>query len=376
MGSRSAWLSRLAALSPTVSKVVKCTRLPDVDYSYSTPAGIGINNADAYNFCCDESHNIALARCLESLSTKGRDVILIEKYLTDLTGGRQTQTCGTLCELLVYDWLDRNGLSFEAQITVNGTEILNPSGSDLDGKLTVSSDVYFDVKTFGFQETMIARLKARLEADLPDSWIAIEGSWDVSAEMIQDLLEPIEYSKLRTDLATTAVVRRGILEFIRRTPKPLQVSSRWSDPYAMAEEHASYVFRHAKQFARHKPFILFLAHHPWLGGLSLNTDFASATSTYMRAMARRTFMQFRADLSPVFDVTKGVASRLISGIGFLNISNIPPQLGEQSNSPQHQLRLFVNPNATNPIPRLAIDMIKRLSQPGSVLVEDFAHDNY
>lgn len=163
--------------------------------------------------------------------------------------------------------------------------------------------------------------------------------------------------------------------FVRRKAKPVRVSTRVSDPYAMAEEHASYAFRFAKQFARHKPFILFLAHHPWLGGLSLNTDFASFTTTYIRALARRTFIQFANDKSPLLGVTKGDASQLISGIGFLNISHIPSPQHGASSPVEPRLRLFSNPNATNPIPDLTMDMMQ-LEQPGSVVIESFRHDNY
>ncbi len=151
----------------------------------------------------------------------------------------------------------------------------------------------------------------------------------------------------------------------------------------MAEEHASYAFRYAEQFARHKPFVLFFAYHPWLGGLSLNTDFTSFASTYMRALARRTFVQFLDDesslcpdnKSPPLDVTKGYASRLISGIGFLNVSHIPPQQGEVFDPAKPRLRLFTNPSAINPIPKLTVDAMQ-WEQPGSVVVDDFRHDNY
>ena len=151
----------------------------------------------------------------------------------------------------------------------------------------------------------------------------------------------------------------------------------------MAKEHTAYVFGFAEQFARHKPFILFLAHHPWLGGLSLNTDFASFAWTYMRALARRTFIQFLDDDSPLrpddksalFGVTKGYASQLISGIGFLNVSHIPPRQSEALNPAGPRLRLFINPNAINPVPELTVDAM-HWDQPGSVVVDDFRHDNY
>src|SRR6202044_3210432 len=139
------------------------------------------------------------------------------------------------------------------------------------------------------------------------------------------------------------------------------------DPYRLALENAGYAFRFAKQFCRKEPFILFFAHHPWLGGLSLNTNFADIASTFTRALARRTFIQFLHDASPLFDITKGEASKLISAVGFLNISQVPLQEGSRSSA---SLKLYVNPNAMNPLSSLTIDHL-RLRDPHAVLIESF-----
>ena len=365
--SRASWLKELAALSPSVNKLLATLELPDLDYKALSSRTV--NFTDAYNFAGSKPHNISLARCFDSLDKTGCSSALLTKFLTDLTGGRLT--AGTLSELLVYDWLAQNGIPFQPQVRVTGRDILNPKGSDLDGNLRISSDVYFDIKCFGFQEVMIERLCKRLMADIPNCRIAVESSWDVPVETLQDLLES-GYGSLKEALTTNTTVVRGPMRFVRRTPSRVQVSSRIIDPYRLAKEHASYPFRFAKQFTLAAPFIIIFAYHPWLGGLLMNENFADFTSIYTRALARRAFIQFLEDNSAVLNVTKAQASCLISGIGFLNIS----QLEIDSGNPDHtRFRLYTNPNALNPVPDLTIDYLQD-SDPKAVQVERFVDDNY
>jgi hypothetical protein len=364
--NRSQWIGELAALSPTISNIPHGKSLPLV--SYQDIANGDVTEIDAFNLANDDNHNRALARCFDSLSTKGVNGATLLKYLTDLTGGRNTY--GTASELLVYLWLVDHKVPFDIQIPVTGAHVLNPQGSDLDGKLTASSDVFFDVKGFGFQETLIERMRQRLETDIPGKWIAVEGSWDVSAEDLQELLQRKQYDQLLSDLKQKQAASRGVLQFIMREKRAVQVSHRSADPYLLALENSEYLFRFAKQFCRKYPFILILAHHPWFGGLSLNSNFAGSASTFTRALARRTFIQFLGDRSCVFDVTKREASRLISGIAFLNISQIPAERDRGQT-----LRLYLNPNATNPVSRLTVDILRN-HDPQSVEFDDFSFDNY
>jgi hypothetical protein len=232
------------------------------------------------------------------------------------------------------------------------------------------SDVFFDIKGFGFQETLIERLRQRLEMDITGKWIAVEGSWDVALEDLQELLQREQYHQLLSDLKQKQAASRGVLRFIVREKRAVQVSHRSADPYLLAQQNSEYVFRFAKQFCRKDPFMLILAHHPWFGGLSLNTDFAGSTSTFTRAFARRAFIQHLGDTSGVYDVTKGEASRLISGIAFLNISQIPA-----ASDGGQRMRLYLNPNATNPVSMLTVDILRN-HDPVSVELDTFAFDNY
>jgi hypothetical protein len=231
---------------------------------------------------------------------------------------------------------------------------------------------FFDVKGFGFQEALVERLRTRLQEDLPGTWIAMQGSWDQSVEVLQDLLSGADYQKLLADLSQDRVAQRGGLDIVARQPQKVRLEHHFHSPYRLARENADYAFRFAKQFCRNDPFILIFAYHPWMGAKSLNVDFADTGSTFFRALARRTFIQFLQDATPVFDVTKGDASRLISALGFLNISHIPRETNSRRSA---AFKLYVNPNAKNPLSTLTISHF-RLNDPSAVLIEDFSDDNY
>jgi len=360
----SQWIAELSGLSTTIARITQGNPVPLVVYR---DANGEIVESQPFNLANDADHNAAFARCFDQLSAHGAPDDTLRNYLGTLTNGNNTY--GTASELLTYLWLLDHRAIFEIQIPMTGADILNPKGSDLDGKLTFSSDVFFDIKGFGFQENMVERLKKRLETDIPGKWIAVEGSWDVSAETLEDLLAK-GYKPLRTELHQNLTATRDGLVFVKRDRRSVQVSHRTVDPYQFAAENGSYLFRFAKQFCRSHPFFLIVAYHPWFGGQSLNTNFADFTITASRSLARRTFIQFLNDASPVFDVTRAEASKSLSGIGFLNVSQL-----SGSAKKDHVLRLYLNPNATHPIDRLTIDSLG-LHDPQSVAVDDFRFDNY
>jgi hypothetical protein len=358
------WIAELCHRSATIARITQGNHVALVAY---TDTNGNVSEPLPYGLANSGDHNIAFARCFDGLNRIGASDDTLRNYLGTLTNGNNTY--GTASELLTYLWLLDHRAMFEIQIPMTGANILNQKGSDLDGKLTFSSDVFFDIKGFGFQENMVERLTKRLEADIPGKWIAAQGSWDVSAETLENLLAT-GYVPLRDELHQNLTAKRDVLEFIKRDTRPVQVSRRSVDPYQFAAENSSYLFRFAKQFCRNHPFFLIVAYHPWFGGQSLNTNFADFTPTATRSLARRTFIQFLHDASPIFDVTKADASKLLAGIGFLDIWQ------PAGTTKKHRiLRLYLNPYATHPIDRLTIDSLG-LHDPQSVAVDDFRFDNY
>lgn len=333
--TRFEWLDVLAAESSVVARLDLKRGISDETYK-----AVGqkmSDNKDAFNLAGNYAHNAVIVKTIERLSEHGAPDEVIRKLLLDLTS---RNTYGTFCELSAYAFLLEGNHDFDIQAPVTGADILNPNGSDLDGILRLPEEVFFDVKAFGFHEHLVTLLTERLSAEFEPEVVEADESWDVPVSLLFDLLGR-DYQGLKEELKINRQARRGAIRFILRAPARVRMTARVVDPERLAEENANYAFRFAKQFARNKPFFLFFVIHPWISGLSLHVNFGGGVDTFTRSFARRTFSQFRADQSAVFDMTLGEASSLLSGIVFIDAWE-----GE----PRHTLpryRCFLNPFARN-----------------------------
>jgi hypothetical protein len=152
---------------------------------------------------------------------------------------------------------------------------------------------------------------------------------------------------------------------IRLVPKsPLTISMRGAEPYSLAKENALYPFRDAKQFTRHAPFVLLFVVHPWFNALSIHSDFAGVDTAFTRSLARRAFMQFSKDQSPLQSVCGGVApnltmadaSRLLSAIFFVNVWPLDADPSIDYIMPSW---LYINPRATHRLTRARLGFFPR-----------------
>jgi hypothetical protein len=309
IGNRHAWIKELERLSPAAALQL-CSKLADDDYCAASPSP----NPDALNLASSPEHVEAMARCFELLSQSGVASQMLEKSITDLTS---RNTYGAFSELSVYLWLLDNKIPFDPQAPMSGADILNPNGSALDGKLAIHGGVYFDVKGFGFRQYLIEALHTRLSNHFPNQFVAIEGNWDSSIADLSELLGR-GFKALCADLQVAPNARRGGIDIILRASSPVQVMHNFSNPFELAEANASYAFTYAKQFVRHAPFILVFVTHPWFSGGWLTTEFGNYIGDFQWAFARRTFLQFRNDATPVFDVTKADAAGMLSGLAFFD----------------------------------------------------------
>jgi hypothetical protein len=358
--TRYGWLQDLEALSPTVAALNLTAQVSDEPY-WDTVTNLAIN-ADAFNLSGCPHHNGAIARWLGGLAANGVTQSQLSRLLVDLTS---RNTYGTFSELSGYGLLLDAHLPFQIQVPMGKAGILNPNGADLDGRLTISGDVLFDIKAFGLHEHLSNRLHERLSGEFSSQFVAIEGSADVAVSVMTDLLGR-GYSSLVSELRAKGLARRDGLDVSLRPTRQVQVTSGTLDPYALAKNHAEYAFGFAKQFARRKPFMLIFVIHPWLGGLRLSTDFPGDADTFMRSFARRTFMQFLRDKAKIFGVSRAIASRLLSGIMFIN--------AWQPTDAKHTHRLFLNPYAKHPIPGLTVRRLE-VGIPG-LRKDDFQNDVY
>jgi hypothetical protein len=300
-------------------------------------------NKDAFNLANSDEHNDVVAATIDGLAARGADPKDLGKLVLDLTS---RNTYGTFCELSGYGFLLQGGHEFDIQMPMTGAEILNPNGAALDGVIRLPQEVVFDIKAFGFHEHLVARLTERLSQDLLPDTVLAQDSWDVPVSDLFALLSA-QYARLLQELQANRSASRGAIRFEVRPPARVQMTVRELDPEKLAEENAEYAFNYAKQFARHKPFILIFVIHPWVSG-ALHQNFTGSVDQFTAAFARRTFCQFETEVRPVFGVTMAQAARLLSGILFLNAwAGNPP--GEPP-----LYRLFLNPNAVNPLDPLAV----------------------
>lgn len=238
--TRFEWIDILALHSPVIARLQLKNQLVDEVYSVS---GQPATNSDAFNFSNSNEHSRSISQVLEYLAKNNVSEILISKFVTDLT---TRNTWGTFCELSAYDFLQSGGQNFAIQIPVTGTEILNPSGSDLDGLLHLGEEkVFFDAKAFGFTEHLVRLLVDRLMTDLSPLFVKAQGSLDVSVNMLNELLS-INYGALKFELAKSHRATRASIIFTTHQPSNVQVSSHTVDGTILANENKGYVFRFAK----------------------------------------------------------------------------------------------------------------------------------
>ncbi|MEP2988475.1 MAG: hypothetical protein ABJN65_05905 [Parasphingorhabdus sp.] len=356
--TRHEWWHDLAALSPIIATFA----LPPDEPYWDNAKGQAINTA-AFNISGCAHHNRSITRWIDVLANEGVSLSQIEKLLVDLTS---RNTYGSFSELAAYGLLIDSNIPFEIQVSMKGTAILNPNGSDLDGAFMIGDPVFFDVKAFGLHEYLAEQLKLRLSNAFPSEFVEISGSSDVGVADMTELLGT-GFSLLISELTSNQKARRGKLEVQLKKKRRVQFVINTANPYELAETNADYAFKFAKQFVRRKPFVLIFVTHPWLGGLRLSQNFAGDADNFMRSFARRTFMQFRSDRKKVLGVTRAAASRLLSGIMFVDASQLP-----SSTPPCHAL--YLNPFAKHPLSKLTRHRLA--TDISDIRFDDFQHDAY
>jgi hypothetical protein len=345
--TRYEWLDALEARSTVVASLnVKSAAANDV---YKAAGQAVSTNKDAFNLANDDDHNDLVATTIDGLAAQGAEHKDLAKLVLDLTS---RNTYGTFCELSAYGFLLRGGHDFDIQMPMTGADILNPNGAALDGVMRLPQEVVFDIKAFGFHEHLVARLTERLSQDHSPNTVLAQDSWDVPVSELFALLST-KYIPLSQELQAEGSASRGAIRFEVKPSANVQMTVRELDPQKLAAENAEYAFNYAKQFARHKPFILIFVIHPWVSG-ALHQNFSGYVDQFTADFAKRTFCEFVADTRPLFDVTMAQASHLLSGILFINAWAGSP------GTEQPLYRLFANPHAANP---LAPSTISALAAP-------------
>ena len=321
-----------------------------------------------------------LERVATTAQTLADDLSLPPAKLTDvLTSLLRSKTFyGAYHELGVYHWLNARRLDYEPQVTVPQGGTLNQGDpSELDGRFP-DAEVYFDVKSFGFQSHLKEEFRSKLTQALNTSRVVINGS---SNNALRDITTYALEDKSRLDLIVDELKRTGrsrIPELAWDLSIPAEGQSvtfeeSWNNPYLLAQENRHYTFNFAKQFTLNAPFLLVFAYDHLFNG-PLHVNFANHAEVLFRSLSRRAFMEFEFDTRPISRLGQGYVkkidgtlpvrevARLLSGILFIDIDD------ETS-------RLYANPNATNKITDYRFDSMFDFNG-AKVHHDDFAHDNY
>jgi hypothetical protein len=257
--------------------------------------------------------------------------------------------------------------------------VLSANTTILDGVIDYSG-IYFDIKAFGFHAYLAQRLKARLEEEIPGKVIFIEESWDLPIEQFEALINGA--TKIAAEVLTKGSIDLNGLRIRSEDPKPISVSGITIEPYRLAQENAKYAFLSANQFTRNAPFILMFALHPWFNRSVMHHDFAGADSSFTRAFARRTFMQFTTNAEPLGAVCSKVpvgttfadAAALLSGMIFLNVWPFDAFKPGSSEGRLPPSWIYLNPRAAHPISRGTARLFATVNP--HIGVDDFVYDDY
>ena len=275
---------------------------------------------------------------------------------------------GQLCEFGVYDWLQRHDAAFDPQVHLTGKDVLNPNGTDLDGRFR-ARNILFDIKAMGFQTYVKAQFQKKLQRLVKGGLVTIDGPDDHSVKEIETHAFR-QIPRVGNELNSNGIARIEQLAWIARVNKGrVAMAETTTDPYRMAEQNCYYPFKSARQFPRNTPFVLIFAFgHRFNQPLAVN--FNDSTLVALRALARRAFMQMTGDATPMnkFDpkassVSLEDASQLLSGLLFLNFNN-------------DHAWFFANPRAKHKVTRDHLEHIFDFSIPRDLYFDDFAHDNY
>ncbi|WP_294537631.1 hypothetical protein [uncultured Rhodoblastus sp.] len=358
------WIKKLAAGSAAIADMKLASDIPDAAL-----------DADAFSLANCDAHCRLIARAIGDLlksnsTSKSNARNLIRRLIS-------RDTYGAFAELAAYDWLAQCPLKFTTEVAMTSSDVLATEGSTLDGRIEFGS-MYFDIKAFGSNGRLAQRLKERLEKEIPDEQVLIEESWDLSFDIFSDLIETAP--DIANELRQKGMVRKGPMVIRLDSVKPVTIIGRNVEPYRLAKANVHYPFRDAKQFTRNNPFILILVVHPWFNYLSIYNDFAGIDTAFTRSLARRAFMQFSHDSTPLTsiakkvpaDVTIGDASRLLSAIFFVNVW---PKDADSSIKYAMPSWLYLNPRATH---RLTYWHAKFFcaQNPNGTQIDGFADDDY
>ena len=232
----------------------------------------------------------------------------MKKMLRDLLA--KNTFYGSYYELGVYRWLNCNGVHYVPQPLVSQSDVLCQTGDvDLDGRFKFV-DIYFDIKSFGFQYNLKERLRTCLQ-DEENLSVSIDGPMDHALRDIQTyaLEDRGNYQTLVKNLRATGTGEIRKLDWkIKVIEVPINFATTFENSTRSAKKNRHYPFNFAKQFTRNAPFLLIFA-FDHLFSKTIHVNFANCSSTLFRSLCRRAFVQFKADKNAINSIGKRLCEK-------------------------------------------------------------------
>lgn len=303
---------------------------------------------------------------------------------------------GAFAELAAFDHLNMDWKTqqpvFSDPIKTNVDLNINSGLAKNLGKAAINLDglisdfgIYFDVKTLKDNvDEILQGIFKQLSQHLGVTGLSIITEYSLDSPYF-------EFQKNR------AALLQELKSKVNITDRPTSVSSKviaglnyrlqWNaginqgistyDPYQHARNLESGIFNYINKLLINKPTVLVFVTFPWYN-LIIN-DFADMHLAFYRAYARRVFCQYKhntalyslMDSSYTGPETINQITQHISAIVFLEDKTIQ---GEDRNESNVKCYTYINPNALNPISRLAEDYF--LNYFSNAMHDNFQNDNY
>ncbi len=306
-----------------------------------------------------------------------------QQLFSELSGSKNGNE-GKLYEILVYEWLGKQGIPFDFQPFIKSSDCLKKHDYNADGEI---EGCIFDVKMYGITLPNIKRLQDKLNTSCkithPEYYITVSGNFDIPNENLEYLLSHIpdtlnelfsddkkiftdylyHLSDFQIDIRANSISKKRIITSVSEF-----------NPYKWARDNQFYFFHDSSQFCVNRPYIIIcpydakLAPHLTIGNPdSMNCAFRSLCRRMFMGMPDNEYTSSLDDKS-VPMVSLKAASKCISAVIFQDVSFAGKNNGENNDT-----WIFLNPNALNKMPRYAADMFRFHM---SAVLEDFSYDLY
>lgn len=304
-----------------------------------------------------------------------------KSYFKDIVNKPQMDN-GKVYEILLYAWLYKKKVIFNDQIAILESECLKENNYIADGTF---EGIVFDVKKFGIGFPNYDIFRDKLQKLIPDYYITVGGGKNLDTQILKkEFLEKADMWKqklLSEESKLFDDYRLYIPEYDieirahnKKSNNGIYTSISEIDVTKWAAENELFFFRHASQFCTNKPYMLICPFVPT--DVPFGNDNDMSVYYAFRFLCRRMFMNVLKQENKLLkntcdghakeNITLGEASRKLSGVMFLDIS-------EEWNYNNCRCWIYINPNADMPIPNYVIHSVFHCL---GAYTDDFQYDNY